>query len=445
MRNLALMLGILAVFMMVNGCEESAKSVEAEPVVAEQADVVEETTVLEETAEEVVQDEPTTEVDAPAQTETAEEEVVAEVARETEDVVEQVQEAVADTTEVTEADVTDPDAVVVTVNGQVVTEKEVAGEVAKRVAGQKTRMPAGASLPDSYAQQIRMRVVDSKVERILLNQAMADNNLNISDEQIMDEIKKIAGKKGQSMEDVEKEIANWGMTIDDLKEQILMQMQAKALMEATGGDIVVTDEDIQAFYDQNPQYFESKEQVQASHILIKFENNATEEQKAEAKAKIDGLLVQVKEGADFAELAKENSDCPSSAKGGDLGMFGRGQMVPPFEQAAFAMNIGDVSDVVETRFGYHIIKLIDKKEAGTTSFDEAKEQITDYLTQQKQREAWTQYNKTMHDEATIEYSAAEQAQRDKMQKAAAARNRMPIQPKTAPQPQTESETESQPE
>ena len=100
------------------------------------------------------------------------------------------------------------------------------------------------------------------------------------------------------------------------------------------------------------------DKVSASHILLSFDgsqNANSVRSRDDALEEIGGLKVQLADGAEFGVLAKEHSDCPSSSQGGDLGEFGRGQMVPEFEQAAFGMGVGDVSDVVETAFGYHLI------------------------------------------------------------------------------------------
>lgn len=101
------------------------------------------------------------------------------------------------------------------------------------------------------------------------------------------------------------------------------------------------------------------DQVRASHILLMYAGSARSSAtrtKEQAQSTINALKAQLDDGGDFATLAKQNSDCPSARSGGDLGSFGRGQMVPPFEVAAFGLSVGDVSDVVETDFGYHIIK-----------------------------------------------------------------------------------------
>jgi peptidyl-prolyl cis-trans isomerase C len=332
----------------------------------------------------------------------------------------------------------DLEAVVVTVNGQEVIEEEVSEEVTKIAEMQKKRMPPGMEMPETMNQQIRNRVVDMKVEQVLLDQEMEKNDLTLSDDQILEEIKKIAGQRDQSMEDVEAEVAKMGMTLDDLKVQIGIQMKQKILMESVNPDAVVTEADAKKFYDENPQHFVQKDQVKASHILCGKRGIKEDEYPAELE-KIEAAKARLDAGEAFEEVAKDVSTCPSSAKGGDLGFFGKGQMDPAFEKAAFELEVGQTTGVVKTSFGYHLIKLTDKKEAETKSFEEAEEQITQFLTRQKQQGFWAEYSKTMREDATIEYSEKEQAARDEMEKAAAARAAQqaaprPIQPAPAPQP-----------
>jgi len=153
----------------------------------------------------------------------------------------------------------------------------------------------------------------------------------------------------------------------------------------------VTEEDARKFYDQNPDKFTRSESVKASHILIGVDSKASADDKKKAREKAEKLRKDLAGGADFAALAKENSTCPSSQQGGDLGFFGKGQMVPPFEQAAFSMKPGEISDVVETQFGYHIIKLIEKKGAESVSFKDALPRIEEYLKGQKINAAVMEY------------------------------------------------------
>lgn len=147
--------------------------------------------------------------------------------------------------------------------------------------------------------------------------------------------------------------------------------------------VKVSEADSKKFYDDNPDKFTRPESVKASHILIGVDQKATADEKKSAREKADKLLKELKGGADFAALAKANSTCPSSQQGGDLGFFGKGQMVPQFEQAAYALKPGEISDVVETQFGYHIIKLTEKKAADKVDFKEAQPRIEEYLKNQK--------------------------------------------------------------
>jgi peptidyl-prolyl cis-trans isomerase D len=140
----------------------------------------------------------------------------------------------------------------------------------------------------------------------------------------------------------------------------------------------ITNSEIEDYYKKHIKMYQEPEQVRARHILIKPDNN-----KKEAKAKIERILKEVKAGKSFEELAKKYSACPSKNRGGDLGFFGRGRMVKPFEDAAFSLKVGEVSDIVETSFGFHIIKLEEKKQARTIPLSEAKEGIKNIIYNQK--------------------------------------------------------------
>lgn len=295
---------------------------------------------------------------------------------------------------------TDPDVVVMTVNGEPIKNAAIMEEVNKRVEAMQSRMPEGRQVSESQKQNLRMSVEEALAQKTVLAQELAKKNITVSDDDVMAEMAKIAEANGQTLDEVKAEIVQYGMTFDDLKSQVRPQVEMKAL-----ADSCLEDPEMQAeakkFYDENPAYFEVPEQVRASHVLIKVEPAATEEEKAAAKAKAEEVLAKAKAGDDFAALAKEYSDDPGSKDNGGEYTFGRGRMVKPFEDTAFALEPGQVSDLVETQFGYHIIKLSEKTEASKTPFEEAQEKITSYLLQQQMRE-----------NAKIEYSEAEQAFRD---------------------------------
>jgi len=137
--------------------------------------------------------------------------------------------------------------------------------------------------------------------------------------------------------------------------------------------------------------------------LIMTQEDDSDAVKAEKRKKAEELLVQLRQGADFEQLAREHSDCPSSAQGGDLGAFGRGAMVPRFEEAAFALEPGEISGIVETRFGYHIIKLAEKTDTRTVPYDEARSDISRYLSTQKMQQGMSNFIEGLRNEAEIEY------------------------------------------
>jgi len=175
----------------------------------------------------------------------------------------------------------------------------------------------------------------------------------------------------------------------------------KDLVEITRKDIVIgnyielkivptitaSDDEVKSFYNDNREKLKEQPQVKASHILIGVEASASAEEKKQARDKAEALLKELRAGKEFAEAAKASSTCPSKEQGGDLGYFGKGQMVPEFEKAAFAMKPGEISEVVETQFGYHIIKLTDKKEGEAPKLEELKEKIATYIKGQKTQKA----------------------------------------------------------
>ena len=154
-----------------------------------------------------------------------------------------------------------------------------------------------------------------------------------------------------------------------------------------GSKIVVPDADISAFYQQNLERFKQGETVHASHILIGLPQNPTVDQKTEAKTKAQAVLKQVRGGGDFATIARaESQDSGSAQAGGDLGFFPKGQMTPAFEEAAFKLKVGGLSPIVETPFGFHIIKVLERRGPRTTPLAEVGGQIKSFL-EQGQRES----------------------------------------------------------
>ena len=152
----------------------------------------------------------------------------------------------------------------------------------------------------------------------------------------------------------------------------------------------------------NPNFFKIPERVRVSHILIKVDPKADAAQKAAARKKIEDIQKQLKNGKDFSELAKKDSECPSNAKGGDLGYLMRGQVVKPFEDVAFSLKPGEVSGIVETEFGFHIIKVTDKKPATTLAYEQVKDRLAVNLKKDKVDKEIPLYLEKLKKDAKIE-------------------------------------------
>ena len=303
---------------------------------------------------------------------------------------------------------TDGGTMVVTVNGREVLEDQVAQEVGRLHSQFSGRVPPQQL--ESMMDMIRQQAVDNMINRMLLEQQAERAKIEITDEQITARVAQVKG--GFSSEEAfTEQLAASGLTEAGFMQEVELAIRIEKLLEEHTSSLDKTGEqEAREFYDQNIERFKQAEQVKASHILIPVEEADTEEMKAEKKQKLEGLLDQVKGGADFAALAQEHSSCPSKARGGDLGFFPRGQMVGEFDEAVFALEVGQVSDVVETQFGYHIIKLTDRKATSTGPFDEAKTEIAAFLDNQKQQQAIAAYIDSLRSVATIQYPDTSSAQ-----------------------------------
>jgi len=306
--------------------------------------------------------------------------------------------------------------IAVNVNGVDILESEIEKLVQpqlKMIAKQSAQLPP--TFAEQYAKQLREQFIEQTIRRQLLDEKVKQANIVITDKEVMSTIEEIAASQREplSLEEFKKKLEKYGQSFDSVKEEVRKGLARNRFMEAQwAGKINVTEEDALKYYQENPKQFETPEQVRASHILIKPEftdpNADPNEAKAKAKAKTEDLLKQLKEGADFAELAKSHSACPSAPKGGDLGFFPRGETTPAFENAAFELEIGKISEIVETEYGYHIIKVTEHKDASTTSFEQAKDDIIKQLTQTKQSEIAEEYLESLKAGAKIVYPAGKE-------------------------------------
>jgi peptidyl-prolyl cis-trans isomerase C len=257
-------------------------------------------------------------------------------------------------------------------------------------------------VPAERRKDLQDHIITQLTSAELLYQGAQKLEIKDLDSQI--EAKMSQGKKRfKSEQEFEKAIKEMNITPAELKEYTRRDVLISNFIQSTiVSKIKVSEDEIKKFYDQNIDKFKKDETVKASHILIGIDSKSTDADKKKAREKAEKLRKEIAGGADFNELAKGNSTCPSSQQGGDLGYFGKGQMVPEFEKAAFSMKKGDVSDVVETKFGFHIIKVTDKKSAETIELKDAKPRLEDFLKGQKVNAAVNEYLADARKKAKIE-------------------------------------------
>jgi peptidyl-prolyl cis-trans isomerase C len=266
------------------------------------------------------------------------------------------------------------------VNGETIEKWEFENAV-KRVESR-----AGSPVPPDKRDEVLRGVLDQLVAYHLLAQESRARKLDVTDAEV--EAQMAQARQGFPTEEAFKQgLAAQGVTIDQLRQQARTGLQVQKVIDAeVASKVAVQDADVSAFYQQNLDRFKQGDTVHASHILIGVAQTATPEEKAAARAKAEAALKQVKRGADFAAVARAQSQDPGSApNGGDLGFFPKGQMTPAFEEAAFKLKPGGVSGIVETPFGFHIIKVIEKRGARTAPLAEVSGQIKEFL-EQGQRE-----------------------------------------------------------
>ena len=292
----------------------------------------------------------------------------------------------------------------VTVNGQPLT-RTMASSIIQEIASQQGVPP---QMMQDFLQrggpQLQQQAISQFIDQTLAAEEAKRRNYSVSEEEVSAVLLRLTSSLPPGVT-IEQAVASRGMTMEQLRGEVAENEVNRKLFEEVTAEVTpATDEEISAFYTGNPQFFQKDASVSASHILIGCDEKADEAAHTTASAEAEAVRKQLEEGGDFAELALAKSTCPSKNKGGDLGTFGRGQMVPVFEEAAFTQDVGAIGPVVKSNFGYHIIKVTDRTEPTTQPLDEAKEQISEYLTNQGRNTIFGEFLKELRAKATIEYA-----------------------------------------
>ncbi len=219
-------------------------------------------------------------------------------------------------------------------------------------------------LYDLMVKQNGQQALDALISQKIIELEAKKQKVTVSDADVQKEMEKYYETYG-GQEAFKQALEASGYSMDDIKKEMALSLKINKLLEPR---IKITEEEMKKYFEENKEQFAQPKQVKASHILVETEEKANEIKK------------KLADGEDFAQLAKDNStDTQTKDKGGDLGFFGTGDMVKEFEEAAFALKVGEISAPVKTEFGYHIIKVTDTKEAQEANYEQSKPQIRDTL------------------------------------------------------------------
>jgi len=255
-------------------------------------------------------------------------------------------------------------------------------------------------------------IIDSLIVTKLLEKYAEENNITVSSEEVDKQIKLIIDSYS-SEEDFKKGLKDMGIDRKFLENYFRSLMLGSKIFDVVTADVIVTGQEVKQYYEDNKKtLFVVTARVKASHILAIFpwvednseETEETEEGRKEALEKIKMVEDKLKNGVDFEVLARQYSDDSAGAtSGGDLGYISKGQMIEEFEEALFSLDLGEVSEIVETKYGFHIIKVFDRQEEYIQKFDEVEESINAYLLNLHKMEKWEDFIFSLIEEVNIEY------------------------------------------
>jgi len=267
-----------------------------------------------------------------------------------------------------------------TVNGVDISRAKVQAQVDHLISERGINY-GGISRPETF-QPFQDQVVEQLVVQELLWQEAKRRGFVVDDAFVAERLADLKSKFATEREFLFK-IEAGGFTEATFAEDIRQQASVrKMIAEDIEPSLAVTDKEIEAFYRENESAMRRPLEVHARHVLVKPASSDAEAMEA-ARAKAEAMRQELRDGADFLDMARNRSDAPSAPQGGDLGYFRAGQMVPPFETAAFALEPGQISEVVQTQFGYHIIRVEDRRGGDLAPLEEVVEPIRAHLTRQK--------------------------------------------------------------
>lgn len=290
----------------------------------------------------------------------------------------------------------------VKVNGQVIPQDAIQFELERLV---RFYAEHGMSQDQIKAQlpALVQKATEQAIGTKLLMDEAAKLDLPVSDAELDEQVAKIVEQVGGE-EAFRQALQQQNTSEDAFREQLRRGRRVDKLIEkAVAGEPDPTEAEIEAYFNGHQDEFAKGERVLAQHILISPDGD-TQTSKDEAKAKIGTIRERVLEGKSFADEAAAHSMCPSGKEGGSLGWFSRGMMVKEFDDAAFALPVGGMSDIIETQFGYHLVLKNDMESAASPELSEVEDKVRDFLRHTRRGEALSAFVDELREKATIEIS-----------------------------------------
>lgn len=281
------------------------------------------------------------------------------------------------------------DKIVARVNGQPIYENALTPYVRREL--KKFQKYGAKRNTSALKKRLKERALDEVIAVELIKQESRKLQVKDIDEKVDEKLKELKSRY-QSEGKYKDFLKTKGRSEADVKESIKSKIYVEEYLEVKGiKNPRVPDEEIRKYYEKNKEDFRRKEYIKASHILIVVKEDAEAEEKTKAMAKMERIRKEILEGRDFAEAAKEYSEDGKASVGGDLGYIEMGYMPPEFDAVAFSLEAGKLSDIVRTKHGYHIIKVMDRKPEGIAPYEDVKDFIGKYL-----QEGLVRRNRTLH-------------------------------------------------
>lgn len=288
-----------------------------------------------------------------------------------------------------------------TVNDEIITYLELNREYAMILKEEEKR--GTVSTPEAKI-KLKKDVLDSMVDRKLVNQKIKELNIVISEEEIRQSIEDIKRQNKMSQEALVSALIGQGMNFEQYKLQMKEQLERLRLMsQEVKSKIQVSEREIKEYYEANGATYSEDPTYRARHIFLKVDKKASNEEIKKVMAKAADVTLEARSESDFADLAKKYSDDPGAKNdGGDLGTFKKGEMLPEIESVVISMKPGEISELVTTAAGFHIIKLEERNEGKLKSFESVKASIDDLLYKKKSEERFKQWAEELRKGAAVD-------------------------------------------